>query len=524
MMIDEHRQILVMSELRRPFMKAKLFTHIGLATGLLLAAGTELGAGASAAIHPSFTPDPAFSTPPSSFKMPSEKLNVLFIAVDDLRLQLGCYGNKQVISPNIDSIARDGLLFENAYCQQALCAPSRASLLSGLRPDSTRIYNLETPLRSVLPNLVTLPQLFKENGYETVSIGKIYHHPQDDFPQGWSTKPYRNGSGYASPEELEIIKAKLAFNSDGNPIGHPYEAADVPDNTYAEGRNTDFALGEIQRLQKTGRPFFLAMGFNKPHLPFIAPKKYWDLYDPNKLPLAPNPYPPENVTPYSLTDFGELRGYYEMPKKGAVPDVIARKLVHGYHACVSYTDAQIGRILAELDRLGLREKTIVILWGDHGWKLGEHGSWCKHTNFENDTHAPLLISVPGMKNAKMRTRALVEFVDIYPSLAELNRLPLPAHLEGKSFVPLLQQPGRSWKKAAFSQYPRGTIMGYTMKTRDFRYTEWRNIKSDAVMAQELYDHRKDPMENRNVAGLPEYAGTVMELGQQMKAGWRAALP
>lgn len=457
------------------------------------------------------------------FVRPKRKLNVLFIAVDDLRIQLGCFGNKIVHSPNIDSLARDGMVFENAYCQQAVCAPSRASLLSGLRPDTTRVYDLETPLRSVLPDVRTLPQHFKENGYQTISVGKIYHHLKDDVI-GWSEPQYRaKAPGYASEDAMEIVKTGQ-YKNRWSSLGPAFEAVDIADNGYADGKNCDYAIEQLRRLKPEQKPFFLAMGFLKPHLPFNAPKKYWDLYNPDTLPLASNPFPPEDVTPYSLTDFGELRAYYGMPKNGPLSDEQARQLIHGYYACVSYTDAQVGRLLRELDRLGLRDETIIILWGDHGWKLGEHGSWCKHTNFENDTHAPLVISVPGMENLKLRTKALVEYVDIFPSLSELCTLPIPTGLEGVSFVPLLENPKLPWKKAVFSQYPRGKVMGYAMKTADFRYIEWQNRKTGEVMARELYDHRKDPAENKNVVNKTEYAVKVKELSEMLQRGWRGALP
>lgn len=458
------------------------------------------------------------------FVRPKRKLNVLFIAVDDLRLQLGCFGDRIVHSPNIDSLARDGMVFENAYCQQAVCAPTRASLLSGLRPDTTKVYDLETPLRSVLPNVRTLPQHFKENGYQTISVGKIYHHLKDDL-LGWSELQYRaKAPGYASEDAMAVVKTGQYKTHRGSSVGPPFEAVEIADNGYADGQNCDYAIEQLRRLKADQKPFFLAMGFLKPHLPFNAPKKYWDRYDPETLPLAANPFPPENATPYSLTDFGELRSYYGMPKKGPLSDEQARQLIHGYYACVSYTDAQVGRLLHELDRLGLRDETIVILWGDHGWKLGEHGGWCKHTNFENDTHVPLVISVPGMEDKKLRTKALVEYVDIYPSLSELCRLPIPQSLEGLSFVPLLENPTLPWKRAAFSQYPRGKVMGYSMKTSEFRYIEWQNRKTGEVTARELYDHHQDPAENKNVVNKPEYAAKVKELSEMLGRGWRGALP
>jgi arylsulfatase A-like enzyme len=457
-------------------------------------------------------------------------LNVLFIAVDDLRPQLGCYGQKQIHSPNIDRLAAEGLLFERTYCQQAVCAPSRASILSGTRPDTTRIYDLNTPLRKAMPDVLTLPEHFKNNGYETVSIGKIYHHPKDDS-QGWSTEPHREGTfpqgpwkgrGYVTDEAIAAMEQSKKATPGTNGLGPAFEAGDVPDNAYPDGANTDHAIKELSRLKD--KPFFLATGFYKPHLPFTAPKKYWDPYKRQDMKLADNPFIPKNAPTYATTDWGELRNYYGIPKKGPCSDDLARQLIHGYYACVSYTDAMIGRLLDEIERLKLRDNTVIILWGDHGWKLGEHAGWCKHTNFELDTHVPMILSVPGMKTAGGRTWALTEYVDIYPTLCEVCGLAIPGHLEGVSMMPLVDDPGREWKTAAFSQYPRGQVMGYTMRTKRFRYTEWQNRKTKEVMARELYDHDKDPQENINAAEQPQYQQDVQRLALMLKQGWRAALP
>lgn len=457
------------------------------------------------------------------------KMNVLFIAVDDLRPQLGCYGQKQIISPNIDRLAARGLLFERAYCQQAVCAPSRASILSGTRPDTTKIYDLNTPLRKAMPDVLSLPEHFKNNGYETVSIGKIYHHPNDDS-QGWTTKPYRAGTfpegawkgrGYLTPEAIAQMEELNKADPKSQGRGPAFEAADVPDNAYPDGCNTDYAIKELNRLKNN--PFFMAMGFYKPHLPFNSPKKYWDMYKHQDMKLADNPFIPKDAPSYATTDWGELRSYCGIPKKGPCSDELARELIHGYYACVSYTDAMVGRLLDELDRLELTDKTIIIIWGDHGWKLGEHAGWCKHTNFELDTHVPMILSVPGAKTASQRTKAFTEYVDIYPTLCQACGLAVPGHLEGLSMMPLVENPNRPWKKAAFSQYPRGKVMGYTMRTERFRYTEWQDRKTGEVMARELYDHEKDPQENINAAAHPQYEQDVKQLAVMLKKGWRAAL-
>jgi len=449
-------------------------------------------------------------------------MNVLFIAVDDLKPLLGCFGDRTVRSPNIDRLAARGTVFERTYCQQAVCAPSRASLMSGCRPDTTRVWDLQTPLRRTMPNVLTLCQHFKQNGYTTVSLGKIYHHYMKDDPPGWSEAPWRptegawKGRGYLTPE-AQAIAAKTERG-----LGPAYESADVPDTAYPDGVVATRAVETLRRLK--GRPFFLAVGFYKPHLPFNAPKKYWDMYPPETIDLADNPFKPRGAPDLAMTNWGELRNYPGMPKNGPLSENQARTLIRGYKACVSYTDAQIGRVLAELERLGLADRTVVVLWGDHGWHLGDHGLWCKHTNFESATHAPLVLASPAIEGGK-RTRRLAEFVDIYPSTCELAGLPVPDHCEGVSLVPLMRDPDRPWKSAAFSQYPRGRdIMGYSMRTDRYRFTRWQHRKTGEVVATELYDHQEDPEENVNLAGRSEHRDLVARLARQLDAGWKTARP
>jgi iduronate 2-sulfatase len=448
------------------------------------------------------------------------KPNVLFIAVDDLRPELNCFGHDYIHSPNIDRIAKMGMAFERAYCQQAVCSPSRSSLLTGTRPDSTKVWDLVTHFRAAEPNIVTLPEHFKNNSYFVQGVGKIFHPGYDD-PQSWSV-PWQTPKAptYAkvsSPNVEDEDKPK-AKN------GPAFEAADVPDNFYKDGMVADIAVETLKTIGKKS-PFFLAVGFAKPHLPFVAPKKYWDMYDPATIRLAPNPYHPEDSPPYALTNSTELRNYNNVPIKDKIGDDLARQLKHGYYAAVSYTDAQVGKVLDELERQGLTKNTIIVLWGDHGWKLGEHGEWAKHSNVENDTNAPLLLAAPGMKAAGRHSRALVEFVDIYPTLAELAGLSLPGQLEGVSFKPLLDSPELKWKPAAFSQYPRGQRMGYSMRTDRYRMTVWvQRDNHDQVDFVELYDHQSDPQENTNVAHRPVNAALVKQLMEQWKAGWKAARP
>ena len=312
-----------------------------------------------------------------------------------------------------------------------------------------------------------------------------------------------------------------------NSRGPAFESGDVPDSFYLDGKVAELAVSTLMDISKKKEPFFLAVGFAKPHLPFIAPKKYWDMYDPAKIELAPNKFRPKDAPEYAIRAGGELRNYFGIPST-SIPDDLARQLKHGYYASISYMDAQVGKLLDELDRLDLRKKTIVILWGDHGWKLGEHDAWCKHSNSENDTNSPLLLAVPGMKNGGAQTNSFVEFVDIYPTLADLVGLPLPKHLEGLSFKPLIEDPKRPWKQAAFSQYPRiqkGGLMGYSMRTERYRLTVWvakdDHAKIDAI---ELYDELLDPQENTNIAKVPGNGELVEKLMAQWNKGWQGALP
>jgi arylsulfatase A-like enzyme len=474
--------------------------------------------------------------------------NVLFIAADDLRPELGCYGAPVVQTPNIDALARRGTVFTRAYCQQAICNASRASVLTGCRPDTTRVYGNGTHFRLALPDTVALPQHFKQHGYHTQAFGKIYHIGFDDprswsVPASWVTFPmyvdataeeaWRDEvSRLYTPEAMKQRASKvdpdsglvLQLGGGGGGVrrGPSWEAPDVPDDVLMDGRTADQAVEALRKIQD--RRFFLAVGFFKPHLPFVAPKKYFDRYPPDKLRLAANPYPPEDVPPIALHDSSELRNQYsDIPKSGPIPDQKALELVRGYCAATTYVDAMIGRVLDELDRIGLRDKTVIVLWGDHGWQLGEHGLWGKATNFELAARAPLILSAPGQKHPGAKTDALAEFVDIYPTLCELCGLPIPEGLEGVSLAPLLDHPHRPWKQAAFSQYPRGKVMGHSMRTDRYRYAEWA-VPGEKPAATELYDHKTDPEENFNIANRPENKELAAKLSRMLRAGWRAARP
>lgn len=459
------------------------------------------------------------------------KPNVLFVVVDDLRPEFGAYGNDYIHSPNLDRLAKTSVTFARAYCQQAVCSPSRSSLFTGARPDTTRVWDLVTHFRTALPDVVTLPELFKQQGYFVQGMGKIYHGGYDD-PQSWSV-PWSRPKvvTYGRPEnesrqQKSQVKAREGEREDGD-RGPAFEAADVPDDTFHDGALAEMAIKTLRQMAKKNQPFWLGVGFIKPHLPFVAPKKYWDLYDPAKIALAPNPFRAHNSPDYAVLPGNELRNYQGIPS-GPIPDDLARQLKHGYYAAISYMDAQLGRVLDELDRLQLTRNTIIVLVGDHGWKLGEHGAWCKHSNVENDTHAPLLISVPGLKSAGSRSNSLVEFVDIYPTLAELCGLTPPGHLEGTSLTPLLDGRVTQVKNAAFSQYPRTVkgkkLMGYSMRTERYRLTRWV-LRDDPskVDAVELYDEQSDPQENENIAGRPANAALVDKLTAEWIRGWRGAI-
>jgi iduronate 2-sulfatase len=466
----------------------------------------------------------------------TNKFNVLFIAVDDLRPELGCYDAPIIKSPNMDRLAARGMVFNRAYCQQAFCNPSRSSLLTGRRPDTTKVHDLETEFRTALPDVVTLPQYFKQRGYHSQGLGKIYHNRMDDAAS-WSVPHWdaQTENPIYGPKGRQATRERMAeARAQGKPSrwqdgvkGPFWDDPDVADDALPDGKTTERAVAILREIKD--KPFFLAVGYHKPHLPFVAPKKYWDLYSEDELQLATHPFPGRNVPSCALHDWAaELRGYIGIPEKGAMPEAQARKMIHGYHATISYVDAQIGRLLDELDRLGLRDNTIVFLWGDHGWHLGDHGLWGKETNFEKATRVPMIISVPRQTTAGRKTDALVELVDVYPTLLELCGLPEPDGLEGTSFTPLLENPKRLWKKAAFSQQPReipghGGAMGYSLRTARYRFTEWSLPGQDAI-ARELYDHQTDPLENENLAGNPKLARTVKELSELLRGGWQAALP
>ncbi len=486
----------------------------------------------------------------SLLSIATAKPNVLFIAIDDLRPELSCYGHKHIISPNIDRLAKEGVRFDRAYCQQSVCNPSRASVLTGLRPDATQVHGNHTHYRDIHPDIVTLPQHFKNHGYHTQALGKIYHgvFPKDssktvadtyDDPISWSVPAFRPGPRYYYTKD-GIAAAKKAFLAMYRPVdpgpndwtkklvfGPITEAPGVPDETLYDGLVAERAIETLRELAQNDQPFFLAVGFIKPHTPFIAPKKYWDLYNPDHFDLASNPSAPQDVPKIALHGSGEIRRYTDQPNKGAIPEANLRRMKHGYAACISYVDAQVGKVLNELDQLGLRENTIVVLWSDHGYHLGEKNLWGKTTNFELDTRVAMMVHAPGRKGNGQATKALVELVDLYPTLVDLAELPAPPHtLQGKSFLAVMDDPSRSWKQAAFSQFTRREHRGYSLTDGRYRYTEWVDLTSGTVSERELYDHQVDPAERRNLVSDQDNQETLRRLSTllAMGEGWRHAHP
>lgn len=446
--------------------------------------------------------------------------NIILIISDDLRTELNCYGAKYIKSPNIDKLAEQGVLFKRAYCQQAVCSASRASFLTGCRPNTTGVdypYS-EYFVNEFWPTHPTIAEFFEKQDYEVRTMGKIHHGPADKI----RTKHYtpKGLKYYALKENIELGGKK--GRSKDTP---PFEAADMPDEAYQDGIIALKAVENIKTLAGGEKPFFLAVGFKKPHLPFNAPKKYWDLYKKEDMILAPNQKHPTGSPEYSTAHYSlaSYKGPNDANGK-TLPEDDQKNLIHAYAACVSYIDAQLGKIMTQLKESDELENTIVIFISDHGWHLGNQAMWGKTTNFENSTLAPMIISVPGKTSGKKLSQ-LVEYVDIYPTLVELAGFTPAEHLEGTSFLPLLNNPERTWKKAAFSQFPRGKIFeGYAIRTKDFRYVEWRMNKNDSLMSAELYDHRTDSLETVNLLGNKEYEQIVDKLAKQLKMGWKAALP
>jgi iduronate 2-sulfatase len=424
--------------------------------------------------------------------------NILLICVDDLKPTIAAYGDPLAKTPNIDRLAKRGLLFESAYTNQAVCSPSRNALMTSLRPQTLGIYDLPTNFRKAAPDAVTLAQHFRQHGYRTEAMGKIFHqgHGNGEDPASWTIPHWTSKAPtYALPESNQ--NKRPGNNGDRGPAT---ENAPAEDTFFADGQ---VALEAVKRLQsaaqKPADPFFLAVGFIRPHLPFVAPQKYWDLYNSADIPMPQVTEPPKDAPTYAGQFGGELRQYSDMPPEGDIDDATTRRLIHGYYAATSYMDAQLGLVLDALDQTGLAENTIIVLWGDHGWHLGDHRFWCKHTNYEQAAHIPLIVSAPGKTHAA-KTTALVETVDIYPTLVELAGLPARPGLDGKSFAPVLADPAAKTRDSIIHVYPRNDLLGRAIRTPRYRMVEWKKPGAPVADAEfELYDYQTDPLETQNLA-------------------------
>ncbi len=443
---------------------------------------------------------------------PPDGLNVLLITIDDLRPELGAYGTS-IHTPNIDALAQQGTTFTRAFAQMSTCSPSRTSMLTGLRPDTAGVTDQRTHFRDTVPTVVTLPQYFKNHGYRTEGFCKVYHNGLDD-PQSWSV-PHKNASGPNVPS-----------GPDGKTL--PFAAVDAPLQQFADYKCANLAIEAIDASTTRNAPFFIAVGFKKPHLPFVAPKAYFDLYDPNAIPLAPNRFKALDAPAVAFEDRGELRTYSGIPPASEPMSMaLMRDLKHGYYAATTFVDAQVGRVLAALEVNGLGSNTIVVLLGDHGFHLGEQDDWAKHTNFDVGTQTPLIIRVPGATGDRS-SAALAELVDLYPTIIELAGLPLPSNsarggypMEGDSLLNIIESPAAASRRGAFSQWRRDGYDGYSIRTDRFRFTEWRKGEN---LLMELYDHDTDPNETANVAYHAEYASVVNALQAALSAGGNADLP
>jgi uncharacterized sulfatase len=451
---------------------------------------------------------------------PGRKLNVLMIAADDLNNDIGCYGHPLVKTPNLDRLAARGVRFDRAYCQYPLCSPSRVSLMTGLRPDTTHVYNLKTDFRKeTLPDVVTLSQLFRNNGYFAARVGKIYHYgvPAQigtaglDDPQSWDLTVNPKGRDRAEEHLLTNLTPKRGLGS-----ALCWLAAEGTDEEQTDGMVAAEAIKLLE--QNKDKPFFLGVGFYRPHTPYIAPKKYFDMYPLEKISL---PKDPEN----DLADVPVIAPFTKPPHWGVTDEGELRKAIQAYYASITFMDAQVGRVMDALDRLGLADNTVVLFWSDHGYLLGQHGQWMKQSLFEQSARVPLIVAAPGMKaSAGKASPRIVELLDLYPTLADLAGLKPPQNLHGRSLRPLLRDPASRWDKPALTQTNRGQkrqIAGYSIRTERYRYTEW---DEDGKAGVELYDHETDPREHTNLASSKEHAQVREELKKLLKSTRESGMP
>lgn len=493
-----------------------------------------------------------------------KKWNVLFIAIDDLKPTLGAYGDSTTHTPNMDRLAEQSVVFMNNHCQQAVCGPSRASLLTGLYPDQIQVWGFDRDIRDVDFEVTTLPQHFKNEGYYTVGISKIFDYRNVDAYKdslSWSETafplteeeliPYMaeesgelSGYFYQSPivkkKQAELIKKNPSIKDRPQAYLHKHikpacECLDLPDHAYKDGVFGNKALSDLERLSQSDEPFFLAVGFERPHLPYTAPKKYWDLYNRDEIKLAEFQGKAENAVDYAYTNSGSIKSYtdeyghfiYRKLGKGELlTEDEQRKLIHGYKASVSYVDAQIGKLLDKVLELDLEDNTIIVLWGDHGYHLYDHSMWGKSTNFEQSTRSPMMFSMPGLKPHK--TNVPTEFTDIFPTLCEMAGIPVLPHLSGESLVPLMNGNKSSVKGYAISQYQRGDKMGYAIRDGRYRYVEWvsegRHVNPNAdlkeVIDGQLFDYQEDPLETRNLYNDKSYKDVQSVLVGKLQAFYK----
>ena len=444
----------------------------------------------------------------------AERPNVLFIVVDDLRASMGVFGDSLAITPNIDALGARGTVFANAHCQIAICNPSRASVMTGMRPDTIRVWGLKKHFREEKPKVITLPQWFKQHGYHTHSIGKVYHgsgKPSTD-PPSWSVKP--------EFDHCEKIDQYLLPRNRTGRKAAGAESSPSKDSDHIDGKVADAAIRKLRQLKQSSRPFFLAVGFRKPHMPFSAPAKYWALYNRAKLARPQNPQMPQGAPAIAAHNWPEARGYTDIPARGSIAADKIAELRHGYYAATSFMDAQVGRVVDELKRLGLDQNTVISLYSDHGFHVGEHNLWGKLTNYDIGTRVPLLFVAPGQKARGRVIRQAVELLDIYPTLATLCGLDPPAQVEGVSLARHLDQPGPT-KNFALSQFPRPVAynfrqanpqaMGYSIRDDRYRFTQWINFASGKIIAEEFYDYTVAQTENKNLIDDSKYAKSISRL-------------
>lgn len=480
----------------------------------------------------------------------AQKTNVVFILVDDLKPTINAFGASQMKTPNFDKLADESVVFTNAHAQQAVCAASRVSFMTGMRPDYTQVLDLKTHMRDKVPNSLTIPQYFKQNGYTTAGLGKVLHGAKNNDPQSWSVPfinddelPYNKSEPIPADFQYQNANTRKLFNEiqqkkkNGTKInvrqelnklgGRPStESEDVPDDAYADGAIAKKSIELMQGFQQKDQPFFITIGFKKPHLPFVAPTKYWELYDRDAIELAAFQEKAEGAPAYAYHTFGELKNYSDIKENiddnGRVIDAKQRELIHGYYASVSYVDAQLGKVLDYLKESGLQENTLVVLIGDHGWHLGDHGLWNKHSNYEQATRTPMIVRMPngmaGFKNASP-----VELIDVFPTICDVTSLKKPSNLQGESLIPIIDGTATKVQDAALSQYPRNGKMGYALRTERYRYVEWRqgdykkskDYMNGEIVVTELYDYEKDPLETKNLAKEKSYQTIVKELSQEL---------